>query len=71
MKTESGLTLRQEKIVTLFAKGFSHKQIGEALSLSPLTVKRNLSEVGNRLGLRKREARGAALVAWAWRNLLT
>lgn len=56
--------------MTLFAKGFSHEQIGEALSLSPLTVKRNLTEAGHKLGLRRGPARGAALVAWAWRNLV-
>lgn len=44
------LTKKEARVVTLVAKGFSRKQIGEALSISPHTVDRYRSNVRERLG---------------------
>jgi len=57
-------------MLTMFATGLTQTEIAEALVISPLTVKRRIIEIANGLGLAKKQARGAALVAWTWKNLM-
>ena len=60
---ESSLRLRQVRVLQLVADGQSNKEIGEALSLSALTVKSHLSRIGRKLGTGDR----AQMVALAMR----
>lgn len=70
-RRSDGLTERDREMLRMLAQGLTNEQIGEALNLSPITVKHRLEAVADRLGLERRQrgVLGAALVAWAWRNL--
>lgn len=51
---EAELSARQRQILTLLIKGCSNKQIAAALSLSPETVKKHLSQLYRKLGVSSR-----------------
>ena len=57
------LSAREVEVLQLVADGQSNKEIGEALSLSALTVKSHLSRIGRKLGTGDR----AQMVALAMR----
>ena len=57
------LSAREVEVLQLVADGQSYKEIGEALSLSALTVKSHLSRIGRKLGTGDR----AQMVALAMR----
>jgi DNA-binding NarL/FixJ family response regulator len=59
-----GLTRREVAVLELVAQGRTNEQIGEALGLSPLTVKKHLERMSVKLGAANR----AALVAVAWQR---
>ena len=63
IKTES-LTDRECDVLKLVARGLSNKEIGAALSISPLTVKAHLSSILDKLQLRGR----VEAAAWAIRH---
>ena len=48
--TPRELSAREVEVLQLVADGQSNKEIGEALSLSALTVKSHLSRIGRKLG---------------------
>jgi DNA-binding NarL/FixJ family response regulator len=50
------LTPRESEIVTLLRSGLSTAEVGEALSLSPVTVRRHVSAVVAKLGVADRNA---------------
>jgi DNA-binding CsgD family transcriptional regulator len=58
---QSVLTETESRIAALAAAGFTNREIGERLSLSPKTVGSNLSRVYRKLGLRSRLALAAPL----------
>jgi DNA-binding CsgD family transcriptional regulator len=49
-----GLSLREEEVVKLVVRGFSTKQISQALFISENTVQRHLSNVFEKVGVRSR-----------------
>jgi len=49
-----GLTARQSEVLALAAQGFSYKEIGSKLNLSPRTVKYHMQEIIQRLHLENR-----------------
>jgi DNA-binding CsgD family transcriptional regulator len=59
------LTSRQAEILALVADGRTNGQIGQALSISSLTVKKHLENAFFRLGVRSRAAAIASLYAQA------
>lgn len=59
----SNLSGREVEVITLVSRGRSNKEIGEALSLSALTVKSHLSRIARKLGTGDR----AQMVAMAMR----
>jgi DNA-binding NarL/FixJ family response regulator len=61
--TPRELSAREVEVLQLVADGRSNKEIGEALSLSALTVKSHLSRIGRKLGTGDR----AQMVALAMR----
>ncbi|MGH3435487.1 MAG: LuxR C-terminal-related transcriptional regulator [Sciscionella sp.] len=61
--TQRELSAREVEVLQLVADGQSNKEIGEALSLSALTVKSHLSRIGRKLGTGDR----AQMVALAMR----
>ena len=61
--TPRELSAREVEVLQLVADGQSNKEIGEALSLSALTVKSHLSRIGRKLGTGDR----AQMVALAMR----
>lgn len=61
---EIGLTRREVAVLELVAQGRTNERIGEALELSPLTVKKHLERMSVKLGAPNR----AALVALAWQR---
>ena len=67
LRTQSGMaaaqSAREGEVLQLVADGQSNKEIGEALSLSALTVKSHLSRIGRKLGTGDR----AQMVALAMR----
>jgi LuxR family transcriptional regulator, maltose regulon positive regulatory protein len=48
------LSLREQELIRLVARGFINKQIAEQLHISTLTVKKHLSNIYNKLGVRNR-----------------
>lgn len=48
--TPRDLSAREVEVLQLVADGQSNKEIGEAMSLSPLTVKSHLARIGHKLG---------------------
>jgi DNA-binding NarL/FixJ family response regulator len=61
--TRRELSAREVEVLQLVADGQSNKEIGDALSLSPLSVKSSLSRIGRKLGAGDR----AQMVALAMR----
>jgi ATP/maltotriose-dependent transcriptional regulator MalT len=59
-----GLTRRELAVLELVAAGLTNRQIGAALSLSPLTVKTHLERISDKIGVSSR----AALVALTWQR---
>lgn len=53
-KTEEGLTQRQQEVLLCLAKGYSNKEIAEALFISEKTVKSHLSSVFRKLNVSRR-----------------
>jgi len=53
------LTEREHDVLTLLARGLTNKQIAEALSVSPNTVKRHLKAIFAKLGVHTRSAAAA------------
>lgn len=55
-KTQPGddLSARQRQVLTLLAQGYSYKQAGQQLGLSPRTIKYHMSEIMERLHLENR-----------------
>jgi DNA-binding NarL/FixJ family response regulator len=62
------LTRREQEILRLMAAGYTNRQIGDALILSPSTVKTHLTRIRIKLGTR---GRAAAVAAAARLDLLT
>lgn len=52
--TATGLTERQHQIVQLAAQGANSKAIGQALGISPATVRNHFAQIFERLGARSR-----------------
>ena len=63
-ETMNALTQREDEVLRLVARGMSNKEIGEALSISHLTVKAHLSSILEKLHLRGR----VEAAAWAIRH---
>lgn len=59
--TPKGLTPRELEVVGLVAQGKTNKEIGQALHIAELTVKKHVASILDKLGVRNRS--GAA--AWA------
>ena len=51
---DEGLSVRQSQVLVLAAEGLTNREIGEALFLSPETVKSYLGQTLRKLGLRNR-----------------
>ncbi len=66
-RPEDVLTERERAILRYVASGMSNKEIGQALSISPHTVKAHLRHILDKLGLRSR----TQAAAWAERHGLT
>lgn len=47
----SGLSTREHVVATKFAKGLTYREIGEALFISPMTVRTHLSVIYQKLGV--------------------
>jgi len=58
------LTEREEEALRLVARGRTNAEIGEAMFVSPSTVKSHLASLQSKLGARNR----VELAAWAWRT---
>ena len=50
----SGLTEREQEVLTLIAEGLTNKQIGEQLGISPKTVARHRDNITRKLNLSSR-----------------
>jgi two-component system response regulator DevR len=59
---ETSLAPREQRIVALVAEGKTNKEIGQALNLSPKTVKNYLHQIFEKLGIQRR-SQAAALHA--------
>ncbi|MFG2134334.1 response regulator [Streptomyces sp. NPDC048751] len=59
-----GLSEREREVLTLVARGLNNTEIGETLSLSPLTAKTHVSRIMGKLGARDR----AQLVVLAYES---
>ena len=58
------LTARERDILTLFARGKSYAQIGEARGNSPVTIRNAVYRIQDKLGVRTKQE----IVVWAVRN---
>jgi DNA-binding CsgD family transcriptional regulator len=58
------LTGREAEIIALVALGRTNRQIGQALSISPFTVRKHLENAYLRIGVHSR----AEVVAWTYRG---
>ena len=56
----SGLTGRELEVLRLLAAGYSNRELGDALFISPTTAARHVANIYNKLGVDSR-ARAAAL----------
>ncbi len=54
MRSARKLTVRQQEILQLLAKGFYYKEIGAALGISPFTVRAHLHTVYRKLEVKSR-----------------
>jgi DNA-binding NarL/FixJ family response regulator len=61
---EVGLTLREQEVLDLMAKGYSNSRIVSELFIAEGTVKNHISRIYSKLGVHSR----AEAVAWAWEN---
>jgi DNA-binding NarL/FixJ family response regulator len=61
---ELGLSPREVTVAVLVARGRSNEEIGQELDLSPLTVKKHLERLYDRLAVANR----TALAAWIWEH---
>lgn len=52
----SGLTTREQEVLSLLAKGLTNKQIAQTLVISPKTVSRHLEAIFGKLGVNSRSA---------------
>ncbi|MFC9915866.1 response regulator transcription factor [Streptomyces sp. NPDC059862] len=48
------LTARERQVLTLVARGLNNKEIADALGVSPLTTKTQVSRIMGKLGARDR-----------------
>lgn len=53
---DAGLSRRESEVLRLVAEGFTDRQIGESLAISPRTVGRHVGSVLDKLGVRNRAA---------------
>lgn len=60
----SGLSRREREVLGLLAQGYDNEHIAEQLYLSSKTVKNHVTNLYDKLGVRRR----AEVVAWAWRH---
>ena len=51
-----GLTVRQQQLITLLARGFTNKEIAESLFISEFTVKNHVRRIMRRLNAQNRHA---------------
>ena len=58
------LTAREREILTLFSRGKSYAQIGEARGNSPVTIRNAVYRIQDKLGVRTKQE----IVVWAVRN---
>jgi DNA-binding NarL/FixJ family response regulator len=49
-----GLTLRQRQVLSLVSQGFSYKEVGQKIGLSPRTIKYHMAEIMHQLHLEHR-----------------
>lgn len=61
---ELGLSPREVTVALLVARGCSNEEIGHELGLSPLTIKKHLERLYDRLEVGNR----TALAAWIWEH---
>lgn len=59
-----GLSPREVTVAILVARGRTNEEIAAELELSPLTVKKHLERLYERLGVANR----TALAAWIWEH---
>jgi DNA-binding NarL/FixJ family response regulator len=50
----SGLTQRESQVLALVAKGLTNREVGEALFLSPQTIKGYVATIFEKIGVRNR-----------------
>ncbi len=55
---------REQEVFMLLARGYTNREIGEALFISESTVKKHVNSIFEKTGLKTR----SAAVAWAWEN---
>jgi DNA-binding NarL/FixJ family response regulator len=64
--TRPTLTLRQQRLATLVAKGLSNKEIAAQLNLSEFTVKNHLRRIMKRFGARSRTQAVDAILSYGY-----
>ncbi len=55
-KSRNELTNREKDVITQLAKGFSNKEIAQALFISELTVKKHMSNIFSKLDVKNRQS---------------
>ncbi len=63
---ESGLSNREAEVLRMVARGTGNKEVAEALHLSETTVKRHLSNIYDKLGVRTRGEAVSKAVSEGW-----
>ncbi len=64
--TESGLSNRETEVLRMVARGAGNKEVARSLHLSETTVKRDLSNVYDKLGVRTRGEAVSKAVSEGW-----
>lgn len=59
---EENLTSREQEVLSLVAKGYRTKEVGDALSISPQTVETHLRNIYSKLHVRSRAAAVARFI---------